>query len=50
MIKRSEYEEIRLLIKTILTNTTWNGENLNYTYLEPFNLLADINECTVVGG
>lgn len=50
LFKRSEYEERRLLIKTILSNITWNGENLSYTYLEPFNLLADINECTVVGG
>jgi len=43
LFKCSEYEERRLLIKTVLTNVTWNGENLSYDYLEPFNLLAEMN-------
>ncbi|HSG30840.1 MAG TPA: recombinase family protein [Thermodesulfobacteriota bacterium] len=50
LFRCSEYEERRLLIKTVLTNATWNGENLSYTYLEPFNLLAEMNESLVWGG
>ncbi len=49
LFKCSEYEERRLLIKTVLTNVTWNGENLSYDYLEPFNLLAEMNERLVWG-
>lgn len=49
LFKCSEYEERRLLIKTVLTNVTWNGENLSYDYLEPFNLLAEMNESLVLG-
>ncbi len=50
LFKCSKYEERRLLIKTILTNVTWDSEKLNYDYLEPFNLLAEMNESTVWGG
>ncbi len=50
LFKRSEYEERRLLINTILLNATWNGVNLCYDYKEPFNLLAEMNESTVWGG
>ena len=51
LFRCSEYEERRLLIKTVLTNATWNGENLSYNYLlEPFNLLAEMNECLLWGG
>jgi len=49
LFKCSEYEERRLLVKTVLTNVTWNGENLSYDYLEPFNLLAEMNESFVLG-
>lgn len=50
LFRCSEYEERRLLIKTVLTNATWNGENLSYNYLEPFNLLAEMNESLLLGG
>ncbi|MEE9252831.1 MAG: hypothetical protein V3U74_05710 [Thermodesulfobacteriota bacterium] len=50
LFKCSEYEQRRLLIKTVLTNVTWDSEKLSYDYLEPFNLLAEINESTVWGG
>ena len=49
LFRCSEYEERRLLIKTVLTNATWNGENLSYNYLEPFNLLAEMNESLLLG-
>jgi len=47
LFRRSEYEERRLLINTVLLNVTWDGVSLCYNYNEPFNLLADINESTV---
>jgi len=50
LFRCSEYEERRLLIKTVLTNATWNGENLSYDYLEPFNLLAEMNDSLLLGG
>jgi len=50
LFRCSEYEERRLLIKAVLTNATWNGENLSYNYLEPFNLLAEMNESLLLGG
>jgi len=50
LFRRSEYEERRLLINTVLLNVTWDGVSLCYNYNEPFNLLADINESTVRGG
>ena len=40
LFKRSEYEERRLLINTVLLNVTWDGVSLCYDYKEPFNLLA----------
>jgi len=49
LFKRSEYEERRLLIKTVLLNATWDGASLCYDYQEPFNLLAEMNESTVWG-
>ncbi len=49
LFRCSEYEERRLLIKTVLTNVTWNSEKLSYDYLEPFNLLAEMNESPVWG-
>lgn len=50
LFKCSEYEERRLLVNTVLTNVTWNGENLIYDYLEPFNLLAEMNDSLLLGG
>ena len=47
LFKRSEYEERRLLIKTVLLNATWDGVSLCYDYKEPFNLLVEMNESTV---
>ena len=47
LFRCSEYEERRLLIKTVLTNVTWDSEKLSYDYLEPFNLLAEMNESMV---
>jgi len=44
LFKCSEYEERRLLVKTVLTIVTWS-----YDYLEPFNLLAEMNESFVLG-
>lgn len=49
LFKRSEYEERRMLIKTVLLNITWDGTSLCYDYKEPFNLLAEMNESTVWG-
>ncbi|MEQ9618421.1 MAG: recombinase family protein [Deltaproteobacteria bacterium] len=49
LFRCSEYEERRLLIKTVLLNATWNGVTLCYDYKEPFNLLADMNESMVRG-
>ena len=49
LFKRSEYEERRLLINTVLLNATWDGVSLCYDYKEPFNLLAEMNESTVWG-
>ena len=49
LFRCSEYEERRLLIKTVLLNVTWNGVTLCYDYKEPFNLLAKRNESTVWG-
>jgi len=50
LFKRSEYEERRLLINTVLLNVTWDGVSLCYDYKEPFNLLVQMNESTVWGG
>lgn len=49
LFKRSEHDERRLLINTILLNATWDGVSLSYDYKEPFNLLAEMNESTVWG-
>lgn len=49
LFRCSDYEERRLLIKTVLLNVTWNGVNICYDYKEPFNLLAEMNESTVRG-
>ena len=49
LFKRSEHEERRLLIKTVLLNATWDGVSLRYDYKEPFNLLVEMNESTVWG-
>ena len=49
LFKCSEYEERRLLIKTVLLNVAWDGVSLCYDYQEPFNLLAEM-ESTVWGG
>ena len=50
LFKRSEPEERRLLIKTVLLNITWDGKKLHYDYLSPFNLLVEMNERPVWGG
>ncbi len=50
LFKRSEPEERRLLIKTILPNATWDGEKLHYEYLSPFDLLVQMNERPIWGG
>jgi len=47
--KRSEDEERRLLIKTVLSNVTWNGEKLSYTYNAPFDTLQKIAESLIWG-
>ena len=49
LFKRSEHEERRLLIKTVLLDVTWDGATLCYDYQEPFNLLVEMNESTVWG-
>ena len=49
LFRCSEYEERRLLIKTVLLNVTWNGVSLCYDYKEPFNILAEMNESPVWG-
>ena len=49
LFKRSEHEERRLLINTVLLNVTWDGVSLCYDYKEPFNLLAEMNESPVWG-
>ena len=49
LFKRSEHEERRLLIKTVLLNVTWDGVSLCYDYRNPFNLLAEMNGSTVWG-
>ena len=49
LFRRSEHEERRLLINTVLLNTTWDGVSLCYDYQEPFNLLVEMNESTVWG-
>jgi DNA invertase Pin-like site-specific DNA recombinase len=41
---RSELEDRKLLIKTTLSSITWDGENLLYDYIFPFNLLADVRK------
>jgi len=47
LFKRSEYEERRVLINTVLLNHTWDGVSLCYYYQEPFNLLVEMNESPV---
>jgi len=49
LFKRSEYEERRVLINTVLLNASWDGVSLRYDYKEPFNLLVEMNESTVWG-
>lgn len=49
LFRRSEHEERRLLINTVLLNATWDGVSLCYDYKEPFNLLAEMNNSTVWG-
>ena len=49
LFNRSEHEERRLLINTVLLNVTWDGVTLRYDYQEPFNLLAEMNESMVWG-
>ena len=49
LFKRSEHEERRLLINTVLLNVTWDGVSLCYDYKEPFNLLVEMNESPVWG-
>jgi site-specific DNA recombinase len=49
LFKRSEDEERRLLVKTVLSNVTWNGENLSYTYNTPFDTLRKIAESPIWG-
>ena len=49
LFRCSEYEERRLLIKTVLLNVTWNGVSLCYDYKEPFDILAEMNESMVRG-
>jgi len=44
LFRCSDYEERKLLIKTVLLNAIWNGANICYDYKEPFNLLAEMNE------
>jgi hypothetical protein len=44
LFRCSDYEERKLLIKTVLLNATWNGASICYEYKEPFNLLAEMNE------
>ena len=43
----SEYEERRLLIKTVLLNVICDDVTLCYDYQKPFNLLAEMNESPV---
>ena len=50
LFKRSEPHEAQLLIKTVLQNVTWDGKKLHYDYLEPFNLLVNLEDSTVWGG
>ena len=49
LFKRSEPEERKLLIQTVLLNVRWNGKKLLYDYAEPFNLLAEMNESPIWG-
>lgn len=49
LFRRSEDEEKRQLIKTVLLNVTWNGEKLEYTYNKPFDTLRKIAECPTMG-
>ncbi len=50
LFKRSKLEERRLLINSLLTNITWDGEKLHYEYLSPFDLIVELNTSTVWGG
>ncbi|MBP8707992.1 MAG: hypothetical protein KBH94_04665 [Caldisericia bacterium] len=34
------------MIKTVLLNITWDGENLHYDYNSPFDLIVKLNEST----
>lgn len=49
LFKRSEPEERRLLIQTVLLNVKWNGQKLLYDYAEPFNLLVEMNDRPIWG-
>lgn len=49
LFKRSEPEERRLLIQTVLQNVKWNGQKLLYDYAEPFNLLVEMNDRPIWG-
>ncbi len=44
LFKRSELEDRKLLITTVLSSITWDGEKLHYDYIFPFNLLADVQK------
>ena len=50
LFKRSEPEERRILIKTVLPNVTWNGKELLYEHVSPFNLLVEMNKSPIWGG
>lgn len=40
----SEMEERRQIINLVFQNASMNGEKLNYTIAEPFNLLQNLGE------
>lgn len=44
LFKRSELEDRKLLITTVLSSITWDGKKLHYDYVFPFNLLADVQK------
>jgi site-specific DNA recombinase len=50
LFKRSDHEERRLLINTVLLNVKWDGKKLSYAYQEPFNLLVSLKTRTLMGG
>jgi hypothetical protein len=44
LFKRSEPEERRLLIKTVLLNPTWIAQKLQVDYASPWDQLAEMNK------